>query len=523
MRIVNLNPLYEQHLAYLDEKAIIPSLWQREAAKAAAYGDVEFVRTDNMMQALHEMQRLRQIFLAGLEHDEAFRAEYDRLQLPSWHDFLSPPVEDALQKSLAEKLYNLDESQKEVAMIEVANGSKRIGELLLEQCYGKNADFVVRVTDPEFFNLVLKHIPETEVDNGVTYHNERVANLAADFLEQVAPPLKKRMLAAAGAVDGPRVELTSTQNSALYSNLVQSYRNRIRSGEIFFTLTETPTPKTAEIDRIDFKEYTTLFFEMCDQPWQHITAAQEILIQELNAAKTLRFTNDDGTDVSLNVEGFTFCNSVIAKNVPGSEVFSGPERTSVQGVIVSKGIFVPPTNRNAVIENLTLKFNQGALVEWHADYGQEHFEQAINVDDGAKFVGEIGIGTNPWLRRHVSNPLLVEKIGGSFHLALGGSYSFTEYAGVPVHVDNGNRSKIHWDITTMLYGKGGCMYADGQKIMDNGKFLNPAYDVLNRGWAAIPKEERPVYWQDHPIIKELEQQDPVVISPKILSQKALKL
>ena len=209
----------------------------------------------------------------------------------------------------------------------------------------------------------------------------------------------------------------------------------------------------------------------------------------------MRFTNNDGTDITLGIKGFTFCNSLAAKNVPGSEVFSGPEREKVNGRIVSQGRFVPPHDPNAIVENLTLEFEQGRLVRWHADKGQKHFEDAIGIDEGAKYIGEIGIGTNPRLRRHVVNGLLVEKIGGSFHIALGNAYTYTNYADEPVIVDNGNRSQIHWDITTMLYGKQGCMFIDGRKVMENGLFLNPAYDVFNRGWAAVPEADRPAYWK----------------------------
>lgn len=127
----------------------------------------------------------------------------------------------------------------------------------------------------------------------------------------------------------------------------------------------------------------------------------------------------------------------------------------------------------------------------------ESFERSIGVDDGARFVGELGIGTNPHLKRHVVNGLLVEKIGGSFHIALGRPYSYTSYEGVPVKVDNGGKSSLHWDITTMLHGKDGCIELDGRKVMENGQWIDPKYDVLNRGWESVPVEQRPDYWQDY--------------------------
>ena len=88
-----------------------------------------------------------------------------------------------------------------------------------------------------------------------------------------------------------------------------------------------------------------------------------------------------------------------------------------------------------------------------------------------------------------------QKIGGSFHVALGQAYQYKEYMGKAVHLNNGNKSMLHWDITTMLFGKEGTIELDGRKIMEDGKFIDPKYDVLNRGWAALPVEQRPDYWK----------------------------
>ena len=132
-----------------------------------------------------------------------------------------------------------------------------------------------------------------------------------------------------------------------------------------------------------------------------------------------------------------------------------------------------------------------------AEKGVEHFTAFIERDPGNRYVGELGIGTNPHLKQHVVNGLLVEKIGGSFHLALGGAYEMTDYMGQPVHVDNGNRSKDHWDVTTMLHGAGGAIYLDGRQIMENGFFKDRRLGVLNKGWNAVPESQRPEYWRSH--------------------------
>ncbi len=85
----------------------------------------------------------------------------------------------------------------------------------------------------------------------------------------------------------------------------------------------------------------------------------------------------------------------------------------------------------------------------------------INMDPGAKRVGEFSFGTNYGIKKFIKNILFDEKIGGTIHLALGSSYP--ETGGV-------NKSGLHWDMICDLR-KEGEVYADGELIYKNGKFL----------------------------------------------------
>ncbi|HEY8191823.1 MAG TPA: aminopeptidase, partial [Alphaproteobacteria bacterium] len=446
MKIEAINPYYFE--VFESFAAMQGGLWEAERTAVLAARNKDFTDTDAMLAVMHGLQRLWKIFTAGLENDVAFRAAVDKECLALWRDFTAPPASLELQHALAAKLYNIRPSTKDVGFISLGISAREIGRWLVEKCIADKVPFLVQFSDPSFDALVLNHASD-----------ENIKKLATAFVAMTARA-NRRMAAASGMAEKDPVKANPAKDK-LYQAGVKPYGERIRSGDMFFTLTVIPTRRDAEIDGLSYEEYTRLFFEMCDQPWEHITRAQAALIKELDAGKTLRMTNSDGTDVSMSIEGFTFCNSVIAKNVPGSEVFSAPRRDSVNGKVVAKGRFI---HDREVIENLTMEFENGHLVRWHAEHGQDAFEHAINLDEGARWVGEIGIGTNPHLKRHVANGLLVEKIGGSFHLALGAAYTLTEYAGVPVHVDNGNSSTLHWDITTMLHGKEGRMYLDGRLI-----------------------------------------------------------
>lgn len=481
----DLSPYYTSVTTKVEQMAIETGPWQKDAQTALAVFENKSLSTDDFLGALHKLHRLHKIAIAGLAGNVEFYNQITNAHIGGWNSYQSPPASDDLQQSLAEKIYNIRPGKNDVGMLSLGDGARKIGVYLVDKCRESKTPIVIRFYDTAFQALLMNAADE-----------KGIKALAADYV-LMADPVTRIMTAIPGV---PEIEAPKTHpdKAKIYTKETAAVAGRTSSGEVFYTLTVIPTRKDAEIDGIEYKAYTDLFFEMCDQPWNMINEAQKALIEEFNAASHVRITNNDGTDISMSLvdhdgSHFTFCNSLIAKNVPGSEIFSAPRMDSVEGKVVAKGKFL--NHADHLIENLTLEFEKGKLVRYHADKGVENFEAEINVDEGARFTGELGIGTNPHLKQHVANGLLVEKIGGSFHLALGRPYSYTEYGGEKVKVDNGNKSGLHWDITTMLYGKEGKIYLDGRLIMDNGFWIDQKYDVLNRGWQAVPEKERPVYWQ----------------------------
>ena len=487
MKINKLGPYYQHVTASIETLAKGTSPWQPEAEALLPRLAQNYKRSDadELLSTLSDAQRLHNIAVASLEYNAQLKEDLQKLPSAGWKDFTAPDVEVGLYKSLAAKLYNAKPGIGDMVEIDLQNGSRVMGPMIINHCLRDKVPFVITFTEPDFQRTLFNYASD---------HGTKA--LAQDYLTMVKD-ITKSIAARSGMSDRPPVPLTNT-NSAVFAKLQEPHKKKFSTGELFYTLTRIPTRKDAEIDNIPYDDYIKLFFEMCDQPWDHVSKAQVALIKEFNSASNVRITNDDGTDVRMSLvdhdgSHFTFCNSLIAKNVPGSEIFSAPRLDSVNGKVVAKGRFF----QGGLIENLTMEFEHGKLVKYHAENGQQFFENAIGVDEGARYVGELGIGTNPHLKQHVTNGLLVEKIGGSFHLALGRPYSYTEYGGEAVKVNNGGQSQLHWDVTTMLHGKNGCIYLDDRKVMDNGQWVDPQYDVLNRGWEALPKKDRPLYWKNY--------------------------
>jgi aminopeptidase len=113
------------------------------------------------------------------------------------------------------------------------------------------------------------------------------------------------------------------------------------------------------------------------------------------------------------------------------------------------------------VDGIRLKFKDGRVVEASASKNEDYLIALLEQDAGARIAGEIGIGTNYHLKRFIKNIFFDEKIGGTFHLALGSGYPQT---------GNTNQSSLHWDLVTDLR-QGGSITADGKVIQQNGKFL----------------------------------------------------
>jgi aminopeptidase len=190
--------------------------------------------------------------------------------------------------------------------------------------------------------------------------------------------------------------------------------------------------------------------------WRELSAAQARVVERLSMAREIRI-EAEGTDLRLRVEGRTWINSDGRRNMPSGEVFTGPHEDSAEGTI---RFTVPSGRGGAEVAGVELTFRAGEVVEARAERGEADLREALAIDPGARFLGELGIGTNRGIDRATGSTLLDEKIAGTVHLALGRSYPETGAV---------NDSALHWDLICDLR-PGGELSADGEAVVRNGKF-----------------------------------------------------
>jgi aminopeptidase len=254
------------------------------------------------------------------------------------------------------------------------------------------------------------------------------------------------------------------RRAAAGSKANQAYFTRTADGSLARNLCQYPTLAAAEMAGMSIDEYASFVFNACRlneadpvEAWLNVRKSQQGVVDMLNACDEIRYKNEK-SDIRFSVKGRTWINSDGRANMPSGEVFTGPVEDSVEGVV---HFDYPSVYGGHDVKGITLTVEKGQIVKWEAEEGKAMLDQVFSID-GAKYFGEVAIGTNYKIQRPTRNILFDEKIGGSIHMAVGQSY---------LQSGGKNQSTVHWDMISDMR-KGGEILADGVVIYRDGYFLD---------------------------------------------------
>lgn len=324
-----------------------------------------------------------------------------------------------------------------------------------------------------------KHTLLAGAHPSIFFRDERLDDIQYQFaedhqLEYVSPLLKYAMetadkLIRVKAERNPK-HLANTDPAKIAKNMAargvlsEIMNERVKKGELSWNIVPFPTDSNAQEASMSLLEYEEFVYGACyatkDDPkneWKKFSTFQQKIADYLGKKSEIHVVGED-TDVTFSVEGRTWVNADGKKNMPDGEVFTGPLEDSAEGVI---RFTFPAIYSGNEVEDITLTFKKGKVVDAKAKKGEEFLHHMINIDEGASRVGEIAVGTNYEITRFTKDILFDEKMGGTIHLALG--------RGIP-ETGNENKSAIHWDMLKDMK-EGGKIYADGELFYENGKFL----------------------------------------------------
>ena len=243
-----------------------------------------------------------------------------------------------------------------------------------------------------------------------------------------------------------------SKSNKVASAAIKEYRDRLMSNKNVWCIASIPTiawakkvfPKLSENDAME-KLWNSIF-KTVRVDTEDPVASWEIHKNNLktrmdflndNNFKFLVYKNSLGTNFKIELpenhiwlggsdytpEGIEFI-----ANMPTEEVYTLPKKDGVNGVVVSS----KPLNYNGnLIENFSLTFKQGKIVDYKAEVGYDILKSIIETDEGSYYLGEVALVpyNSPISNSNILfyNTLFDEN--ASCHLAIGKAY--------PVCIKNG--------------------------------------------------------------------------------------
>ncbi len=245
--------------------------------------------------------------------------------------------------------------------------------------------------------------------------------------------------------------------------LMRTYMERAAAGTFKWSGTLFPTPAYAQEADMSLHDYEDFVYSACycDQEdpiaaWQAVHHRQAEIIEWLKGREQVKIIGPNA-DLTLSIQDRAFINSDGHHNMPSGEVFTGPVEDSAQGWVK---FTYPAITGGREVNGIELTFQDGQVCEATASKNAGYLRQMLDTDEGSRYLGEFAIGTNDGIQRFTKNILFDEKIGGSFHLALGNGYPET---------GSKNHSAIHWDMICDMRD-GGEIWVDGEILYRSGEF-----------------------------------------------------
>jgi aminopeptidase len=249
---------------------------------------------------------------------------------------------------------------------------------------------------------------------------------------------------------------------------------RISRGELAWLGVLFPTQAHAQDAEMSLAEYERFVYRACHveepgDPVAHWTSVRDELTaraEVLAEKRELRIVGP-GTDLRVGVEGRRWNAADGRFNMPDGEVFTSPVEELTEGEIA---FAYPALFHGREVADIRLRFEGGVVVEAEASRGQEYLEALLEMDAGARRLGEVAFGLNYEVDRFTQNTLFDEKIGGTMHFALGAGFA---------DLGGKNESALHWDLVCDLREEGE-VYADGELVWRAGRFLEQPEPAVER-------------------------------------------
>ncbi|MFB6153739.1 MAG: aminopeptidase [Halodesulfurarchaeum sp.] len=333
-------------------------------------------------------------------------------------------------------------------------------------------DAVIVSAPPEGRDLVvaiyeqLGEIGANPMFFGADSRTQRAFMRAADPDDFETPPHALAAVEEADAAIGIRASENTHEESDVPPAVNQAFQTAHKPVQEAmmanrWVATQHPAPGNAQDAEMSTEAYADFVYNAVNRDWEAQRAFQEQLVDILDEGETVHIRSGEDTDMHMRIDGMTAVNDYGEKNMPGGEVFTAPVPESVEGTVLFDK---PLITQGREVTGIHLTFEDGVITEFHAEKNEAVLDSVLDTDEGARRLGELGIGMNRGIDRFTYNMLFDEKMADTVHMALGRAYEET------VGEDREqNESAVHLDMIVDM-SEDSVLEVDGEVVKRDGTF-----------------------------------------------------
>lgn len=353
---------------------------------------------------------------------------------------------------------------------------RQLAELLVDTCVGVEAGWQVLVIGTPSGRPLLEEIVRRIAERDayallrVTFDATLGSRtwLRHASLERVAvpPSIERHGIETCDAlivIDAPEntrdAASVDAERTAAFQGAYRPALERVFAGTVPWVGCQYPTNALAQDAGMSTGEFADFLYAACLRDWDAERERMRRLADRFDEAAEVRIVGTD-TDLRLSLAGRTMKVDAGGANIPGGEFFCSPVEDSAEGVVTFSEF--PAVYAGREMTGIRLRFEAGRVVDATADTNEAFLLETLDSDEGARRLGELGIGCNPGITRYMKNTLFDEKIDGTVHLAVGNG--FPDLGGT-------NESRVHWDIVKDLRMDGTRIELDGEVVQRDGAWL----------------------------------------------------
>ncbi|WP_232688395.1 aminopeptidase [Halobacterium zhouii] len=351
---------------------------------------------------------------------------------------------------------------------------RRHAEVLVDKCAEvEQGDMVEVSASPvaeELVEAIYERLGEIGARPSLSWQSSRASRAYARAMDEDDYSLLEHRLAAVESTDA-YIGIRGSRNIAEMNDVPPENTTAARNAneelqqafdDLNWVGTQYPAAGNAQKAGMSIEAYEDFVYQAVDRDWDEQREFQAQMVEILDDASEVRIVSGDETDLKMSVDGMIAENDADDANMPGGEAFTAPVPDSVEGTVLFDQ---PRMWRGEEILDARLEFENGEVVEYTANQNEDALDEILETDDGAKRIGELGIGMNRGIDRFTYNMLFDEKMGDTVHLALGRAYE--ESVGSDCER---NVSSIHVDMITDM-SEDSFIEVDGEVVQRNGMFV----------------------------------------------------